>query len=58
VRAAWVGSPFVTTPIRRSPIHHGEVVAAGDLTPRMRRITVRSEAMLGVELRPEQEVEM
>jgi len=48
----------VTTPIRRSPIHHGHVVAAGDLTPRMRRVTVRSEAMLGVELRPAQDVEL
>jgi len=48
----------VTTPIRRSPIHHGLVIAAGDLTPRMRRVTVRSEAMLGVALRPAQDVEL
>jgi NADPH-dependent ferric siderophore reductase len=48
----------VTTPIRRSPIQQGQVVAAGDLTPRMRRVTVRSEAMLGVELRPAQDVEL
>ena len=48
----------MTPPIRRSPIHHGHVVAAGDLTQRMRRVTVRSEAMLGVELRPAQDVEL
>jgi len=48
----------VTTPIRRSPIHHGQVLAGRDLTPRMRRVTVRSEAMLGVELRPAQDVEL
>ena len=48
----------MTTPIRRSPIHHGQVLAGRDLTPRMRRVTVRSEAMLGVELRPAQDVEL
>src|SRR6185312_3085723 len=31
---------------------------AGDLTPRMRRITVRSEPMLGVALRPAPDVEL
>lgn len=48
----------MTTPIRRSPIHRGEVVAAADLTPRMRRVTVRAEAMRGIELRAAQDVEL
>jgi NADPH-dependent ferric siderophore reductase len=49
----------VTAPlVQRSPTHHGTVVAARQLTPRMRRVTVRSETMLGVEIRPAQDVEL
>lgn len=44
--------------VRRSPIHAGQVVAAGDLTPRMRRITVRAESMSAVPVRPAQDVEV
>jgi NADPH-dependent ferric siderophore reductase len=44
--------------IRRSPIHRATVVAATALTARMRRITVRSEAMVGAALRPAQDVEL
>jgi NADPH-dependent ferric siderophore reductase len=48
----------MSAPIRRSPVHTGEVVAARDLTPRMRRVTVRAESMAGVPLRPAQDVEL
>jgi NADPH-dependent ferric siderophore reductase len=48
----------VTSPIRRSPTHTGHVVGAEQLTPRMRRITVQSDAMVGIELRPAQDVEL
>lgn len=49
----------MSTPlVRRSPTHTAEVVAAGDLTPRMRRVTVRAESMRGAELRPAQDVEL
>ncbi|MBE7188704.1 siderophore-interacting protein [Jatrophihabitans endophyticus] len=44
--------------VRRSPVHRGTVVGVADLTPRMRRITVAAEAMVGVELRPAQDVEL
>lgn len=47
-----------TGAVRRSPVHRGTVTAAADLTPRMRRITVAAEAMVGVELRPAQDVEL
>jgi hypothetical protein len=43
----------VNTPIvRRSPAHQGAVIAATPLTPRMRRVTVQSDAMRGLEIRP------
>jgi NADPH-dependent ferric siderophore reductase len=49
----------VSTPlVRRSPTHSAEVVAVADLTPRMRRVTVRAESMRGAELRPAQDVEL
>lgn len=44
--------------VRRSPVHSGRVVAAEALTPRMRRITVRSAAMKGVAVRPAQDLEL
>lgn len=44
--------------IQRSPVHTGRVVAAELLTPRMRRVVVRSEAMRDVDLRPAQDVEL
>jgi NADPH-dependent ferric siderophore reductase len=44
--------------VRRSPVHRGTVVDAVDLTPRMRRVTVQSDAMRGAELRPAQDVEL
>ena len=42
----------MSAPIRRSPVHTGTVVATEQLTPRMRRVTVRADTMVGVELRP------
>jgi NADPH-dependent ferric siderophore reductase len=49
----------VSTPvIRRSPAHRATVVAACDLTPRMRRVTVRAETMKAVTIRPAQDVEL
>ncbi|MGH8860706.1 MAG: siderophore-interacting protein [Jatrophihabitantaceae bacterium] len=49
----------MTSPlVRRSPAHAGEVVRAEDITPRMRRVTVRSDAMAGVAIRPAQDVEL
>ena len=33
--------------VRRSPRHQADVVAAEQLTPRMRRVTVRAESMVG-----------
>ena len=54
-----LGSDTVTAPIvRRSPTHRGTVSATVQLTPRLRRITVTSEAMLGLALRPAQDVEL
>jgi NADPH-dependent ferric siderophore reductase len=44
--------------VRRSPAQQASVVAAVDLTPRMRRVTVRAETMRGVEIRPAQDVEL
>jgi Siderophore-interacting protein len=44
--------------IRRSPIRRATVVGAASLTPRMRRVTVRAETMIGVEIRPAQDVEL
>ena len=49
----------MSTPlVRRSPVHTGEVVDATALTPRMRRVTIRSAALVGAELRPAQDVEL
>jgi NADPH-dependent ferric siderophore reductase len=49
----------MTTPlVRRSPAHRGLVTATAQLTPRMRRITVRADAMCDVEVRPAQDVEL
>ena len=44
--------------VRRSPIHQAVVVATADVTPRMRRVTVRAEAMVGLVLKPAQDVEL
>lgn len=44
--------------VRRSPTHSAQVVATAELTPRMRRLTVRADSMRGVELRPAQDVEL
>jgi NADPH-dependent ferric siderophore reductase len=49
----------VNTPIvRRSPARRGAVIATEQLTPRMRRVTVQSDAMRGLEIRPAQDVEL
>jgi NADPH-dependent ferric siderophore reductase len=44
--------------VRRSPVHTGRVLAAEQLTPRMRRITVQADAMIGVAIRPAQDLEL
>jgi NADPH-dependent ferric siderophore reductase len=44
--------------VRRSPAHTGRVVAAEQLTPRMRRVTVQCDAMVEVAIRPAQDVEL
>src|SRR6478609_1578376 len=44
--------------VRRSPVHAGRVTAAEQLTPRMRRVTVQSDEMRGVEIRPAQDIEI
>ena len=44
--------------VRRSPTHAGRVVAARQLTPRMRRVTVQADSMMGVATRPAQDVEL
>lgn len=49
----------MTSPlVRRSPAHAGEVVANEPLTRRMRRVTVRSAAMVGLTIRPAQDIEL
>lgn len=49
----------MSTPlVRRSPAHLGTVVANHELTPRMRRITVRSDGLVGATIRPAQDVEL
>jgi NADPH-dependent ferric siderophore reductase len=54
-----IGSLDVTSPtLRRSPRHLGHVVASEQLTARMRRVTVQADSMIGVELRPAQDVEL
>ena len=48
-----------STPIvRRSPTHRATVTATAELTPRMRRVTVATDALRGVQLRPAQDVEL
>lgn len=44
--------------VRRSPVHRGEVVAARDLTPRMRRVTLRSPVLRTAGIRPAQDLEL
>ena len=44
--------------VRRSPIHAARVLAAAQLTPRMRRVTVQADTMVGVTTRPAQDVEL
>lgn len=44
--------------VRRSPTHTGRVIATGQLTPRMRRVTVQCDAMVHVAIRPAQDVEL
>ncbi|HZY77508.1 MAG TPA: siderophore-interacting protein [Jatrophihabitantaceae bacterium] len=48
----------MSSPIRRSPVHTGRVIGARQLTPRMRRVTVQSDAMIGIAPRPAQDVEL
>jgi NADPH-dependent ferric siderophore reductase len=56
---ASVGSAAMSAPlVRRSPAHTGEVVGATQLTSRMRRVTIRSDALVGVLLRPAQDLEL
>ena len=44
--------------VRRSPAHEARVLDTTRLTPRMRRIRLHSTAMLGVAIRPAQDVEV
>ncbi len=44
--------------VRRSPAHRAQVVDVVDLTPRMRRVTVVAESMVGTQIRPAQDVEL
>jgi NADPH-dependent ferric siderophore reductase len=49
----------MSTPlVRRSPAHSARVVAAEQLTDRMRRVRVQCDAMRAVEIRPAQDVEL
>lgn len=49
----------MSTPlVRRSPTHTAVVAATATLTPRLRRVTVRAESLVGVEIRPAQDVEL
>jgi len=49
----------VSSPVlRRSPTHAAEVIGTHQLTPRMRRVTVRADSMVGVATRPAQDVEL
>jgi NADPH-dependent ferric siderophore reductase len=59
VEPSSVGSTAMSAPVvRRSPAHAGEVIDAVQLTPRMRRVTIRSDALTGLALRPAQDVEL
>jgi NADPH-dependent ferric siderophore reductase len=44
--------------IRRTPVHTATVTATDQLTARMRRVSVRSDALVGVAIRPAQDVEL
>src|SRR3954469_23085048 len=56
---AWIKSSAMSaSAVRRSPVQSAEVIAATALTPRMRRITIRSEALAGLNLRPAQDLEL
>jgi NADPH-dependent ferric siderophore reductase len=44
--------------IRRSPAHRAQVLQAVQLTPRMRRVTLRCDALVGLAFRPAQDVEL
>ena len=44
--------------VRRSPAHRGTVLANEPLTPRMRRVTVRADGLVGTAIRPAQDVEL
>ncbi len=44
--------------VRRSPVHTGRVVATEQLSERMRRVTLRCDAMLGLAPKPAQDVEV
>jgi NADPH-dependent ferric siderophore reductase len=44
--------------VRRSPTHAARVLAALQLTPRMRRVTVQADTMIGIAIRPAQDVEL
>lgn len=44
--------------VRRSPVHSAQVVAVASVTPRMRRVTLRARSMVGVAVRPAQDVEV
>jgi NADPH-dependent ferric siderophore reductase len=44
--------------LRRSPTHAARVVATARLTPRMCRVTVQADSMIGVAIRPAQDVEL
>ena len=48
----------MSTPVRTSPRHTGTVVGARDLTPRMRRITVRAPTVAAAAITPAQDVEL
>ena len=44
--------------VRRTPQHQAAVTAVGDLTPRMRRITVAGPSLVGLPSTPAQDVEL
>jgi NADPH-dependent ferric siderophore reductase len=49
----------VTSPIvRRSPAHQARVLSNQPLTPRMRRVTVQCDAMVGRTIQPAQDIEL
>jgi NADPH-dependent ferric siderophore reductase len=48
----------VSAPIRRSPVHDAVVVATEQLTARVRRVTVRADALREAAVRPAQDVEL